>query len=76
MAPHVFHIYVVRFPRIIREGNIIILQCTANKSVLKVYGESGKFQEDEQAVEMMVKAQPNSKLPTATQGFHETTSLF
>ena len=55
---------------------IIILQCRGNKSVLKVYGESGKFQEDEQAIEMMAEAKPNSKMPTATQGFHQMTSLF
>ena len=73
---HVFRICVVRFSRIICEEKIIILKCRGNNSVLKVKGGSDKFQVDEQAIEMMAEAKPNSKMPTTTQGFHQMISLF
>ena len=65
---HVFRICVVRFSRIICEEKIIILKCRGNNSVLKVKGGSDKFQVDEQAIEMMAEAKPNSKMPATTQG--------
>ena len=51
---HVFQIYIVinwslgfRFPRIFREEKIHIWEFRVNNSVIKVYGDPGKSQEDE-----------------------------